>query len=1595
VDQSSALARLITLTGGLAPTTGTTEADLTTVRDMLARSLLQYTVHPSATTALPATPTRGLSDTELAELTSSLDRARAEAEAAAAQTVPRVFRRSLPAAGIANPALTPASTAGMSSQVIGPFADELGALHWFDIISLVHETAISRTPAAAPFLVLPLEAVTSPVPATLAVSAGSLWISAQLLASAVPAGSYTGITISGGTLTFSAPPTVGAGGLEVAAATTVTLTVSPQGQPGPVGGGEPGADGGAVVADLPGEVTFVFTAAGAEVTALGNASLTVFGATVGLAWEAAAPVYEEALGQLLVPLTPDQPAITATSHLSDLFAVQGSAPVDAGGWALPVASAPAAQLGNAAGAGLLTLTIGAGMSAAWPGVTAAPAALGSAFISGAAGVVTVLGAVASPRRVQGEIGLWWSGTPGSGTRSSVDVTLPNGALIYYVSIADYGGTEHVEVVTAGSRVIAHIDRPLAADGSRLGPALAGTVAAYESTSADAVLILASAPPTPAPAPPIALALHNALLVTSPPTTLLVAGTYTASPAELDNGGLLLAFELSRLIPTLPDPYAANFVPVAREPGVPVGTTTSAVADLLAQVLWNATTDAQLTFADSSPVGEVLGMAELPASPAPAPSGSAGEQDFSRKNQMGRLLNDSIGGPAPALFMLDVSSEVDQFGVGAAVTRPRDTAATLLADEVSWSISGLDLVAPCQELRAFTTPAVQWEPVVTIQNPKVQPYPFPSPAGFLDDGGPTLMGAADVTLVPIAPASLLDEIVTAYDSGAAGGVQFTLPFGMVAVATLPARPKQIRPLEHRAGLSEVQPAFPVQGMVGGRQLSLTAPVTLLKFASGPELPGATVQLRNLVDADGNPVLDPRPAPPPGGLQLSVLGPDVDEIFNGRFAPGAAGAAVPVTRIDFSGYGASSFSDWTDPGADPPNVVQTRFNMIVGRASREVVQVKSILYAGCHLKAIVVRTITIDRQDGNEIDRYDSGWQPVTPGTYDDAVITVHPGAVLGSFNIRNIADTSQTYTTSSGAELVGVYFDADIQIDGVTSGGSNGLVPSVGQFGFVQTAPVGMPLQPADLAELITSQGPLGGPVDCVISVGGTQQTMRVTRVEMDNAPHPGASEPHEFAVAARGSVTLPKPGNWSVLARTDDVSEPAAIDPNAGVPLIRQGAAGGPPSGSPWRLAEAADLWVPDSSSMDYCLLHATDSTRVLFPRPVIESGSAAFTSDQVPTFADGFALMNATGIFPRQDACLAFPTAAYSLQIGGAGLFTLTGLPASFPPSITQHTLATGSAGTIAFEYGDGSGTPSQISVAITPSAWSFTLEPVNVRLDMTPFDALMRTVGDLNVTSTAGLGFHNTQLVLGSVLTPLEDLLSFLAELGLPSALAVTLSNSGWTQTSNYKLQAGPLQFGLPNKLLPQAINDLLTNSPLGSLELKVKTGLSNTPTSGGALLSSSSVWSYYFTFSGSAQFPVPPFPLVKAGGLIAFGITVNFPAGTVPQSEKLSFSYGVVATIGSEIVPGVLKIQASVSFAFMLVVTISTSDSVAVGCALTIHANGQILSGLVGITFTAEASGLVTVTSPQSVQATFSFSVDVQVCWVLNVSFGESFQFTQALG
>ena len=348
---------------------------------------------------------------------------------------------------------------------------------------------------------------------------------------------------------------------------------------------------------------------------------------------------------------------------------------------------------------------------------------------------------------------------------------------------------------------------------------------------------------------------------------------------------------------------------------------------------------------------------------------------------------------------------------------------------------------------------------------------------------------------------------------------------------------------------------------------------------------------------------------------------------------------------------------------------------------------------------------------------------------------------------------------------------------------------------------------------------------------------------------------------------------------------------------------------------------------------------------------------------------MAATGICPRQDTCLAFPNAAYQLQITGPGALTLSGLPPSFLPSISGRALATGAAAAIGFEYA--AGTPS-VSVAIQPDSWSVGLEGVNVRLDRTPFNGLMRIVGDVQAASGSGVSFANAKLVLGSVLQPVQDLLTFLESLGLPDPLKLSFSNSGWTKTKTYKLRAVAkfdFEFVKPE-------------------EIELGLGFGNAASSRKALFTASSQWFANFDFRGIVKVPSLP-PLV-----FIFKFDVAFPATTEPELEELKFQAGVIAPASADLLPGIITLEGSIALAFTLVGGVHSPLGLGVG--LILDASGKILTGplvFAEIQFTEEVDGLF-IPNPRSVQATFDLEVDVSYGWFLDITFETTAQYTQDL-
>ena len=71
-----------------------------------------------------------------------------------------------------------------------------------------------------------------------------------------------------------------------------------------------------------------------------------------------------------------------------------------------------------------------------------------------------------------------------------------------------------------------------------------------------------------------------------------------------------------------------------------------------------------------------------------------------------------------------------------------------------------------------------------------------------------------------------------------------------------------------------------------------------------------------------------------------------------------AKVPLRRIDFSGFGASIFSNWLNKYANAGSVSQVKFNILIGRVAHEVVQIKSVIIPWF---VPVVRTIIIERKN----------------------------------------------------------------------------------------------------------------------------------------------------------------------------------------------------------------------------------------------------------------------------------------------------------------------------------------------------------------------------------------------------------------------------------------------------------------------------------------------------------------------------------------------------------------------------------------------------------------------------------------------------------
>lgn len=754
--------------------------------------------------------------------------------------------------------------------------------------------------------------------------------------------------------------------------------------------------------------------------------------------------------------------------------------------------------------------------------------------------------------------------------------------------------------------------------------------------------------------------------------------------RVDRGVVFLTFGVYAYLPTLPDPYAANlgvlraqFERISRYSTF-TNNAQSIWLWLVARTSWQPLKQdrnkvevsfhfapLQNQFALPKPLADV---ATTPAAQA-ANNEYRGRFDGQWNERFGTLLDDNFA-------LLDVSSNANQMGVsfafggGVDYTRTHQAAAPDADGTTALlpiQVRGIDVLARARDVRAFAPPAISWEPVVNLTAPETGKLDPPQPFNYYaDDGGPTKLLNNSPRVVALAPIPVYDMLIDAYakEPNTATAALFTLPFGLRSLAILS---KQDANQKKKPTLTSNRPVF--DGLEGGLQFKLVAGSAQNAFKDNL-FQGYTLQTANILDLLGNPT------------GTTTLGQEVSRIFNNEFFDKASG--VPLQRIDLSGYGASTYTEWHNRAAQFASTSQTRFDVATGRTAHEVIRVKSILYPwGIH----VVRTITLFRAGSGYVYRVDSGWKAESDGRFDFSFnyavdkddpehtatpvfpYIVHPGPLKGLFNVQNIRtavadvtpfiatmDVSNFYVVypvkdfpiKAGAgeppvevELQPVYFDADVELENVIQGSVQGRVPAKKILGFVQIAPRGIPLTRVAFQALLVRQlGSIGGPLACTMDIGKSGQKLRVTSIDVNASVAADGVSP-VFVAAARGHVVLPKEGSWSLISHSRGTGDVTPLPDHISVPLIRVGQLSAPPmlnapDDALLRIANPRDLLrAPADDTVNFGFLQSTSTQKVLFLTPAFakqttDTAPGKLLSKTPPLFVDAYRLVGSKAIFPN-----------------------------------------------------------------------------------------------------------------------------------------------------------------------------------------------------------------------------------------------------------------------------------------------------------------------------------------------------------------------------
>ncbi|MCA9593853.1 MAG: hypothetical protein KC776_11100 [Myxococcales bacterium] len=1176
------------------------------------------------------------------------------------------------------------------SERLGPF--RVGARDvWFDAFFVRHARTVAQSGSSSPLLVLSKggRPHTSGGSTTVSIGRGTVWIRGDLLNSSLPPGAYVGIRVDGGSLRIDLPVTLHGDEVEIGQPLSGDLRLDLAEDAVTPAAGGCRASGASI--ELPEAITLTFTGSGVTVSG-GNGRASAWDQSFELqdpdgSWTFIEPLWTLVLGYRFSPAELRLDPVT-----DELVEFSGTANVVRGGLGFPVVVVSDPSILDEATRGAAWWFNLRGFSARWYEPEPRPHEITSAWLS-----IALRGTLILAEHVQAldppvshQYALWTVSEGGG----RVPWTQSYPAAFLLVHRCDVVDGE--QLIVGGHGRLA-VDRPVQSTGKPVPAADGAAFILLERHESEVGAVLYM--PRSDPHGLVQLALRNALVWTTPPAAIAIHGRRDGK-ASLASGAALLVLGAFGWAPFLPDPYVSNVAPLVppHREGAPIGSL------LLAHVVWTDPEHVSVAFAGAltglsatqrKPGGEGpsqfpvdddanIGLTQVAqhalhlskaaraqwakarsteAEKRPKRVAAAQKANQQSLSLLGGMWQEIVGG-SPGVFLLDVSTNQDQLGVAIGGSARIGATTHWAASVGGFLVRDLDVLTPMANMLLVTLPAVQWEPVRTLDSDQdiLTLGWFPTPLASATDGGATAMGVRSQRLAPVFPDGALKGNYDAFGDGTSVGLRTTLPFGLVTVAIVSPTPSSSRPADL---LQLTRPEFPAENVTGGRQVTAIAEGG--RDAAGgvsPVFRGVMRQLINGVDlASGAP------------LGLSVLGStadpggSVETVFNNDMG---ANPRVPVTRFDISGYGASNFSAWQNPFAAFAEAAKVQFRLMVGRTALEIIKVNSVLHPwGIR----VTRSVTIERRAGGGVIRRDSGWQPISSGMFDyryadtSGNIVVAPyefdaGLFRGLFNVRSIRPAPGAEVSADGATFIPYYFDADMALDG-----ASGRTPAVGVLGYLQTQPNGQPASVDALRELIESQGAIGGPVDCWIDVAGSGLPFRVRRVEVGLADD--GSGP-TLVATLRGVPRLPKTGAWSVVKRplagtAPDEREAVSVGEGRGAPLVRRYPVAYPAgsdarfaeppltgSAGSYRFADAEDLFELSNPVTEYGLLQSTPTHAFLFPRPFLSAGVAKIESGGQPAFADVLARTTSKGAFPPPANTIDVPGSPH-FEIASSGTLALS----------------------------------------------------------------------------------------------------------------------------------------------------------------------------------------------------------------------------------------------------------------------------------------------------------------------------------------------------